>query len=117
MNNDASLKALNAAKALVADIEFFRTHGTGEMNAKYPDHRAFDGYSWIVRRARKMTRQLTSFAGGGPKDPDPIDLLHEIMLGIEDMRRRKVIDESDDDQWLDAKLAQTISLLSDLRES
>jgi hypothetical protein len=63
-----------------------------------------------------MTRQLPAFAGGGPKDPDPLDLLNEIMLGIEDMRRREVIDETDDGKWLDLKLAQTISLLSDLRE-
>jgi hypothetical protein len=31
---DASLKALNAAKALVKDIEFFRTHGTGVPNTQ-----------------------------------------------------------------------------------
>lgn len=32
--------------------------------------------------------------------------LYDLVDGIEDMRRRKVIDERDDDQFLDAKLAE-----------
>lgn len=114
---DASLKALKAAKTLVDDILSFRANGTGAMNAKYADHRTGDGYSWIVLRARKMTRMLPSFAGGGPANPDAHDLLLEFVIGIEDMRARGVIDEENDDQWLDAKIKQVRDLLDTMAMS
>lgn len=56
-----SEKALKAAKALVAYIEFFRTHGTGETMARYPDDEAFGGYDNIVRRAHELAEQIEDF--------------------------------------------------------
>lgn len=39
------------------------------------------------------------------------DILERLVTGIRDMRRRKVIDESDDDQWLNVRLAQAEAAL------
>lgn len=61
---DASLQALKAAKALVAYIEFFRTHGTGETMKRYPDDETFDGYDNIVRRANELVAQIEGFDTG-----------------------------------------------------
>lgn len=52
MGQAASELALKAAKAFVKDIEFFRSHGTGDMNKRYADHLSGDGYSWIARPTR-----------------------------------------------------------------
>lgn len=38
-------------------------------------------------------------------------VLYDLVDGINDMRRRKVIDESDDDQFLDVKLAEAKAIL------
>lgn len=108
---DASLQALQAAEGFVKDIKFFRSHGSGDMSANYADHRSGDGYSWIVLRARKMTRMLPAFAKGGPRDPDAYDLIRELVAGIEDMRSRDVINEEDDSEWLDATIKQARDLL------
>jgi len=40
-----------------------------------------------------------------------VNSLEELVAGIKDMRRRKVIDETDDDQWLDVRLAQAEAAL------
>jgi len=61
---DASEQALKAAKALVAYIEFFRTHGTGDCMRRYPDDDHFGGYSNIVRRADELAKQIGEFDGG-----------------------------------------------------
>lgn len=58
-----SAKALKAAKALAAYIEFFRTHGTGELMARYPDDDTFGGYNNIVRRAHALAEQCEDFDG------------------------------------------------------
>lgn len=63
VKTDASSQALKAAKALVAYIEFFRTHGTGELMKKYPDDETFGGYDNIVRRSHELADQIEGFDG------------------------------------------------------
>lgn len=64
---DASLQALRAAEALVTYIKFFRTHGTGECMAKYPDDETFGGYDNIVRRAKELADAIDGFDGRSHK--------------------------------------------------
>lgn len=64
MPPDASQQALKAAKALVAYIEYFRTHGTGDVMRRYPDDDHFGGYGNILRRADELVAQIESFDGG-----------------------------------------------------
>lgn len=56
--------ALKAAKALVAYIEFFRTHGTGECMKKFPDDEPMGGYENIVRRAAECAAQIEDASRG-----------------------------------------------------
>lgn len=60
---DASSQALKAAKALVAYIEFFRAHGTGDTLRRYPDDHEYGGYDNIVRRAHELADQIEGFDG------------------------------------------------------
>jgi hypothetical protein len=55
---DCSEIALKAAKELVAYIEFFRSHGTGECMKKFPDDEPMGGYENIVRRAAEMAAAI-----------------------------------------------------------
>ncbi len=57
-NIDASEKALRLAQELVAYIDFFRTHGTGETLKRYPDDDAFGGFDNIVRRANELAAKV-----------------------------------------------------------
>lgn len=59
----ASEQALKAAKALVEYIEYFRTHGTGDLMRRYPDDDTFGGYDNIVRRAHELAAQCEGFDG------------------------------------------------------
>lgn len=63
MRQDASLQALKAAKELVAYIEFFRSHGTGDTMRRYPDDSEFGGYDNIVRRAHELADKIEGFDG------------------------------------------------------
>lgn len=58
---DASERALKAAKELVAYIEFFRTHGTGDCMRRYPDDESMGGYDNIVRRAAELADAVRGF--------------------------------------------------------
>jgi hypothetical protein len=60
---DASEAALSAAKAFVAYIEFFRTHGTGDCMRRYPDDEPMGGYDNIVRRAYMLAADCDGFDG------------------------------------------------------
>lgn len=63
MHIDASEQALKAAKALVAYIEFFRSHGTGDVMRRYPDDDSMGGYDNIVRRAHELAAACEGFDG------------------------------------------------------
>jgi hypothetical protein len=60
---DCSEQALIEAKKLVAYIEFFRTHGTGDVLRRYPDDDHMGGYDNIVRRARECAESINRFDG------------------------------------------------------
>ena len=61
---DASADALKAAKAFVAYIEFFRSHGTGDQIRKYPDDDPMGGYENIVRRAVELAAECEGLSRG-----------------------------------------------------
>jgi hypothetical protein len=44
--------------------------------------------------------------------PEMLAVLESLVLGLQDMRERGVIDESDDDQWLDERLAQARAIIA-----
>lgn len=56
--------ALKAAKKLVAYIEFFRSHGTGECMEKFPDDEPMGGYENVVRRAAECAAEIEDASRG-----------------------------------------------------
>ena len=63
----SSDRALEAARAFVAYIEYFQTHGTGSLMCRYPDDDAFGGYDNIVRRSQELAAEIDSFDGRSSK--------------------------------------------------
>lgn len=55
---DASEAALKATKEFLRYIEFFRTHGTGELVAKYGEDECMAGYGMIVQRAFELAEHI-----------------------------------------------------------
>jgi hypothetical protein len=61
-----SAQALIEAKKLVAYIDYFETHGTGDLMRRYPDDDAFGGYDNIIRRARELADKIEAFDTSRP---------------------------------------------------
>ena len=56
--------ALKAAKELVAYIEFFRSHDTGECMKKFPNDDPMGGYENIVCRAAECAAEIEDASRG-----------------------------------------------------
>ena len=75
MRKTGSDLAFELAKQFVKDIEYFQTHGTGDMCRRYEDHQAGDGTHWIALRAYKLAAAIANGESlGGPKFVLPEDV-------------------------------------------
>jgi hypothetical protein len=58
-----SAVALKAAKQFAVYIEFFRTHGTGDLVRKYGEDECMAGYGMVVQRAFELAEFLNGLDG------------------------------------------------------
>lgn len=61
--NEPSAAALKATKDFLAYIEFFRTHGTGDLVRKYGEDECMAGYGMIAQRAFELALHINALDG------------------------------------------------------